>query len=221
MTRLPFLCALACAALFCTPAEVCGAAPDELSAADRAYASAVAASFPVYRAAEPVSGLIRLWGHGNVKLPWMMNLVHRWESGFQRFQPGIKIRYEMHGTSSAVPSLYTGVGDIAILGEEILPEAVGAFERAKHYPPTVIPLLTGSLSVRNFDYAQMLTIASGFFWKVLCSRGAIAGTMGSTSTPISRGPTDRSTITASKSWTHWPRTDPGSPYRISGTPVPP
>jgi phosphate transport system substrate-binding protein len=158
MTRLPFLCALACAALFCTPAEVCGAAPDELSAADRAYASAVAASFPVYRAAEPVSGLIRLWGHGNVKLPWMMNLVHRWESGFQRFQPGIKIRYEMHGTSSAVPSLYTGVGDIAILGEEILPEAVGAFERAKHYPPTVIPLLTGSLSVRNFDYAQMFFV---------------------------------------------------------------
>jgi phosphate transport system substrate-binding protein len=118
----------------------------------------VAASAPAYAPLEQVGGVIRIWGHGNVKLPWMMNLVRSWEAGFQRYQPGIRIQYEMHGTSSAVPALYAGLGDVAILGEEILPEAVQAFEKVKHYPPTTIQLLTGSLAVRNFDYAQMFFV---------------------------------------------------------------
>jgi len=125
---------------------------------DAAYERSVVAALPSYQPEQSVSGVIRLWGHGNIQFPWMIPLVHAWEAGFRRYQPGISIQAELHGTSSAVPALYDGVGDLAILGEEILPEAVHAFTRMKHYPPTVVQLMTGSLEVRNFDYAQMFFV---------------------------------------------------------------
>jgi len=64
----------------------------------------------------------------------------------------------MHGTSSAIPALFMGAGDLAILGEEVDPAAAAAFEKVKHYPPSSINLMTGSLDVRNFDYAQMFFV---------------------------------------------------------------
>ena len=115
-------------------------------------------SIPVYRPEQSVSGVIRLWGHGSLKIPWLKQLVMLWETGFTRYQPGVSIQYEMHGTSSAIPALFTGVGDLAILGEEIDPAAVAAFERVKHYRPTSVEIMTGSLDVRNFDYAQMFFV---------------------------------------------------------------
>ncbi len=115
-------------------------------------------SFPGYTPEQPVSGVIRIWGHGHAKLPWMRPLVTLWEEGFRKFHPGISVRYEMHGTSSGIPALFTGIGDIAILGEEILPEAAAAFRRAKHYLPLGVEICTGSVDVRNFDYAQMFFV---------------------------------------------------------------
>ena len=47
---------------------------------------------------------------------------------------------------------------IAILGEEIDPVAVQTFVRVKHHAPVVIQLFTGSLDVRNIDYAQMFFV---------------------------------------------------------------
>src|SRR5438477_12166863 len=117
-------------------------APDSLEAR-------VVASFPRYEPQERVSGTISLWGHGNRALPWMRNLVDKWEAGFRKFHPGVHIDYHLWGTSSGIPSLFNGLGDIAILGEEILPESAAAFERAKGYPPTGIEIMTGSLDRRN------------------------------------------------------------------------
>jgi phosphate transport system substrate-binding protein len=64
----------------------------------------------------------------------------------------------MHGTSSAIPALFMGAGDLAILGEEVDPAAIAAFEKVKHYPPLSVDVMTGSLDVRNFDYAQMFFV---------------------------------------------------------------
>lgn len=122
------------------------------------FESKIVESIPHYQPEQSVSGVIRLWGHGNVKLPWMKQLVSFWEEGFKRYHPNVTVQYEMHGTSSAIPALFTGVGDLAILGEEIDPAAAAAFEKVKHYPPLGIEILTGSLDVRNFDYAQMFFV---------------------------------------------------------------
>jgi len=116
------------------------------------------AALPPYRPHAPVSGIIRIWGHGNDKLPWMRPLVAAWEAGFKSFHPGVETDYQMHGTSSGIPALFTGIGDVAILGEEILPSEAEAFERVKGYAPLGVQIATGSLDVRNFDYAQMFFV---------------------------------------------------------------
>ena len=115
-------------------------------------------AFPSYVPQQQVSGTIRVSGHGSAKIPWMKNLLAAWEKDFQRFQPGIHLEYRMYGTSSAVPALWNGVADIAILGEEIDPVAVRTFERVKHHPPVTINLFTGSVDIRNIDYAQMFFV---------------------------------------------------------------
>ncbi len=118
----------------------------------------VVALVPRYQPEQKVSGVIRIWGHGSLKIPWLKQLVSYWEEGFRRYHPDFKVQYEMHGTSSAIPALFMGVGDMAILGEEVDPAAIAAFEKVKHYPPLSIDVMTGSLDVRNFDYAQMFFV---------------------------------------------------------------
>ena len=127
-------------------------------AAPDSYQRRLVATMAPYVPDEQVSGVLRLWGHGNAKLPWMRHLVALWEEGFRKFQPGVTFDYQMHGTSSGIPALFTGLGDVAILGEEILPASAAAFEKVKHYPPLGIEILTGSVDVRNFDYAQQFFV---------------------------------------------------------------
>ncbi len=123
-----------------------------------AYANQVVAQLPSYQPGPAPAGVIRLWGHGSFSRPFMRLLVARWAKGFARFHPDITIREETYGTSSAIPALALGAGDLAILGEEILPEAVDTFRRVKSYEPFGIEIATGSVDVRNFDYAQMFFV---------------------------------------------------------------
>jgi phosphate transport system substrate-binding protein len=152
--------ALALATAHLTPPPSLGSIPPQ-PAAPNSYARRVVATLPPYTPETQVSGVIRIWGHGNPKLPWMQHLVKLWEQGFRRFQPGARLEYRMYGTSSGVPALFTGIGDIAILGEEVLPQELRAFQRAKGYRPLVLQVMTGSLDVRNFDYAQQFFVHAG------------------------------------------------------------
>lgn len=122
------------------------------------YETHIAQSAPPYHSEQTVTGVIHLWGHGNLKLEWLKPLVGFWEQGFRHYHPNIAIEFKMYGTSSAIPALYTGVGDLAILGEEIDPAAVTAFKKVKGYAPQGVEVMTGSLDVRNFDYAQMFFV---------------------------------------------------------------
>ena len=128
---------------------------DDVRDSDDEYPRRVVDTLPSYQPQAPASGVVSIWGHGRRDLPWMQPLIRLWERGLQRFQPGVSVDYRMYGTSSGIPSLFNGLGDIAILGEEILPEAAAAFIKATGYPPLGIEIATGSLDVRNFDYAQM------------------------------------------------------------------
>ena len=116
------------------------------------------AALPRYAPAGPVSGNLRLWGHGSPKHDFMGRLMDAWIAGFSKYQPGVKFVNRMYGTASAIGALYTGAGDIAILGEEISPAAATAFKREKHYAPTGIQVATGSLDVNYFDYAHMIFV---------------------------------------------------------------
>lgn len=113
---------------------------------------------PQYRPEAKVSGIIRLWGHGSPKHDFVGKLVRSWEEGFARYQPDVKFEYKMYGTASSIGALYTGAGDIAIRGEEIHSFEVAAFERVMHYPPLGIDIATGSLDVRNMDFAFVVFV---------------------------------------------------------------
>jgi phosphate transport system substrate-binding protein len=115
-------------------------------------------SLPEYVPEGRVAGPIRLWGHGSFKHDFMGKLVRVWMRGFNKYQPDVSIDNKLYGTASAIGALYTGAGDIAILGEEIHPAAAAAFEREKGYAPTEILVATGNLDVNYFDYAHMIFV---------------------------------------------------------------
>jgi phosphate transport system substrate-binding protein len=145
-------------AILLTSARAQIATPASSSDQGVLYARRVVASFPGYVPEQQVSGVIRISGHGSAGNPWMRQLLIAWEKDFQRFQPGVRLEYRMYGTSSAIPALFNGTADVAILGEEIDPVAVRTFERVKHYPPTGVDVFTGSVDIRNIDYAQMFFV---------------------------------------------------------------
>lgn len=122
------------------------------------YAEKLVASLPPYRPSEQVGGTIRLWGHGSPKHDFLGPLVRRWTEEFRRYQPRVRIIDRTYGSASAVGALYTGAGNLAILGEEISPAAKRAFERERHYPPTRIEIATGSVDNNYFDYAHMVFV---------------------------------------------------------------
>jgi phosphate transport system substrate-binding protein len=115
-------------------------------------------NLPIYQPGQRVSGTVVLWGHGSFKHDFMGSLVKRWMSGLSKTQPGIALDFRMYGTASAISALFTGAGNLAILGEEITPSAERAFERARGYPPTRIDVATGSLATNFFDYAHMIFV---------------------------------------------------------------
>ena len=115
-------------------------------------------SLPLYAPLKRVNGTVKLWGHGSFKRDFMGRLVSLWIDRFHQHQPEVRFVYQMYGTASAIGALYTGVGNLAILGEEISPDATLAFRRAKGYAPTGIPIATGSLDVNFFDYAHMIFV---------------------------------------------------------------
>jgi phosphate transport system substrate-binding protein len=110
-------------------------------------------SLPTYESVQSISGTLRLWGHGSPETDFMGKLVRSWEEGFRTHHPRIQFENRMYGTASAIGALYAGTGDLAIMGREIRPFEISAFERAFRYPPLDIDITTGSLDIRNMDFA--------------------------------------------------------------------
>lgn len=128
------------------------------AAEPRAHEVALVDSLPVYAPREQVSGTLRLWGHGSYRRNFMGKLLERWTTRFHQLQPGVTFENRMYGTSNAIAALSLGAGDIALLGEEISPQAAAEFRRARGYAPTEFQVATGSLDVNFFDYAHMIFV---------------------------------------------------------------
>jgi phosphate transport system substrate-binding protein len=118
---------------------------------------------PPYQPKRSVSGTIRIWGHGayDRRRDFIGALVRAWEQGFRRFEPAVRFENHLVGTAAAIGSLYTGRGDLALMGREIWPPEIAAFEEVYGYPPTGIDVVTGSLDVRNRDYALVVFVHRG------------------------------------------------------------
>lgn len=108
---------------------------------------------PEYRARQSVNGTIRIWGHGALGHDFMETLVHDWETGFRAAQPRVRFETRLHGTASAIGALYTGAGDLALMGREIRPFEIDAFREVMHHAPLGIEVVTGSFDIKNKDFA--------------------------------------------------------------------
>jgi len=135
-----------------------GAAGPGLDPAADPAMSATLASLPPYQAGPRVAGTIRIWGHGSPTHDFVGDLVRRWFAGFHRSQPDVALDYRMYGTASAVGALATGAATLAILGEEISPDAQRLFRRARGYAPTEVDVANGSRDANYFDYAHMIFV---------------------------------------------------------------
>jgi len=103
-----------------------------------ASASEQAAS---YEPGEPVSGEIRIWGPKE-----MESVVQAWARGFERHHSGTRVALNLMGTATAMPGLYSGRADIALLGRENDITDDNGFGRVKGYRPQRFELMTGSLA---------------------------------------------------------------------------
>lgn len=110
---------------------------------------------PAYSASRQVSGTIRIWGHGALgrRIDFVERLMDAWEAGFRKVQPAVIFDNSMKGTATAMGALYTGQGDIALMGREIWEPEIAAYSEVFGHPPVGIDVMTGSHDVRNRGYA--------------------------------------------------------------------
>lgn len=108
-----------------------------------------------YQPSQSVSGPVSIWGHGSLggKKEFMESLIAEWDSRFRQYHPQARIQNCMYGTASAIGALYTGQGDLALMGREIWPSEIVAFREVMGREPVGISILTGSHAVRNKGYA--------------------------------------------------------------------
>ncbi|HZQ42320.1 MAG TPA: substrate-binding domain-containing protein [Acidobacteriaceae bacterium] len=107
---------------------------------------------------QQVTGTLRVWGHGASGKDYIGSLVRKWEAGFEKLQPGVHFEDKLYGTASALGSLYTGTGDIAVMGREIWPAEKEAFLDVKGYPPVGVDVVTGSVDIRNKEFALTFVV---------------------------------------------------------------
>lgn len=115
----------------------------------------VLAGLPAYTPAAQVSGVIRVAGS-----PQMGDLLHLFEEGFRRVQPQVRFEESLKSTVTAVSSVSAGRAEMGLVGREVWPEEVRAFETAKGHAPLAVEVATGSYDVPKATFALMIFVNS-------------------------------------------------------------
>jgi len=106
-----------------------------------------------YQAGQPITGTIRIWGDDN-----MSGVTSAWEKGFQKFHPQVNFETKLMGTATAMPGIYTGVADLALIGRETNTTDNDGFLHVLQYRPLRFELMTGSLDRPGKSYALAIFV---------------------------------------------------------------
>ncbi len=96
-------------------------------------------SLPRYQPRRQVSGTIRSWGHGFLKV-----MMHDWERGFHRFQPHVSFKDDLLSSGAAMAGLYTHRANLGVLAREIVPMEAAAYRKVAGQKPFPVTVLTGA-----------------------------------------------------------------------------
>jgi phosphate transport system substrate-binding protein len=117
-------------------------------------ATMAAMSHSVRSEPEPIdAGVLRVWGSES-----MADVVKSWSDGFHKVHPEIQIEPRLMGSDTAIPGLYSGLADIALLGREQNVTDDNGFSRPKGYAFTRLELLNGSLDAEDKSAALAVLV---------------------------------------------------------------
>ena len=98
--------------------------------------------------------ILRSWGSKE-----MADLLHSWETGFERYQPEIRFSDTLKGTETAQAALFTHVADMALMSRPILPLERHVMFRREHHLPLEIMVATGSLDAEDKTFALAILVS--------------------------------------------------------------
>ena len=96
---------------------------------------------------------LRVWGDIA-----MQSVVLSWEDHFHRDHPEVGFDNRLMGTDTAMPGLYNGNADIALLGRESNTAENDGFLHTRQYRPLKLRLMTGSLDAPGKTYAPVVFV---------------------------------------------------------------
>jgi phosphate transport system substrate-binding protein len=108
-------------------------------------------TLPPYQPQQKVSGTIHVWGHVFFK-----KVIHDWEEGFRKFQPGIRFDDNLVSSAATTGALFTKTAEIGVVGREIRPMEVAGYTRVMNHKPLGIEVMTGAYA--NADKSTALAI---------------------------------------------------------------
>jgi len=116
-----------------------------------AQADVAVEAIPAYQPEPIPGGVIRSWGHVFVK-----KVMLSWETGFQKYHPGVTFADNLVSSAAATGALFTGAADLGVVGREIRPLEVAGYTRVKKRKPFPLEVMTGSFA--NADKSVALGI---------------------------------------------------------------
>ena len=109
---------------------------------------------PDYVAEGKPTGSLRLCGNNYIG---DSPLGGWWKEAFEKYQPGIKIEYNLQTAAIAIPCVTLGKADIGVTHEPSFYDYL-SFLRLKGHPPTGITILTGSYDVVGWQNNMVIVV---------------------------------------------------------------
>ena len=107
----------------------------------------------ISRAQQASPNTIRIWGDSD-----MTAVLGALEHRFSEFHPQARFENQFLGTDSAMPALYAGLADIALLGREPNQTEHDGFLHSLQYEPQQFHLIVGALDSEGHSYAPVIFV---------------------------------------------------------------
>lgn len=104
--------------------------------------AAVDSALPSYTKATGVSGNLTSVGSDTLN-----NLMTLWAEDYKKFYPNINIQIQGAGSSTAPPALTESTANLGPMSRMMKGAEIAAFEKAKGYKPTAVPVAIDALAV--------------------------------------------------------------------------